>query len=306
MDTSLLGRFALSASAAVACLAGCAGPQVQGPIAAVPLSQNIHASMQSQAKSGTLLYVSWAGGVNVYTYPSGQIVTTLTGFESPAGLCSDKAGNVFVDDTMGSVVYEFAHGGTQPIATLVSYTDAFTPIGCTVDPTTNNLAVTNDGTNQVFVFQNESGTPEMYNNPYALGYYGCTYDGSGNLFMRGTTSHIAELPKGSSTFENLKLSGNIQDLVGFAWDGKYLSIDSNNPSNVNYRVRVKGTKATIVRKASLGGAEFVFQFTIYNNQLIGPDEEAGKVSFWKYPNIGNPVKQIALELPVGTAISLPR
>ncbi len=238
--------------------------------------------------------------------PSGQPVMTLTGFESPAGLCSDKAGNVFVDDTMASVVYEFAHGGTQPIAELYSYTDAFSPIGCTVDPRADNLAVLNLDTNQVFVFQNETGTPETYNNPYALGYYGCTYDGSGNLFMRGTTSHIAELAKGSTTFENIKLNGNIQDLVGFAWDGKYLSIDSNNPSNVNYRIRVKGTKATIVRKASLRGAEFVFQFTIYDGQFIGPDGDASKVSFWKYPNIGNPVKQIALELPVGTAISLPR
>jgi hypothetical protein len=80
------------------------------------------------------------------------------------------------------------------------------------------------------------------------------------------------------------------------------------PSNVNYRIRVQGAKGTIVSKTSLVGAKYVVQFTIFNGQLIGPDQNANhQVTFWKYPSGGNPVKTITgLDVPEGSTISLAR
>jgi len=62
------------------------------------------------------------------------------------GLCVDAQGNVFVPTWQGEsgtrgYVYEFAHGGSTPIATLSDPGGAF---GCSVDLTTGNLAVTNN------------------------------------------------------------------------------------------------------------------------------------------------------------------
>jgi hypothetical protein len=113
------------------------------------------------------------------------------------------------------------------------------------------------------------------------------------------------LPRGSSEFRNIKLSQPISDLVGFAWDGKYVSVNGDLPSNINYRIRVRNSTATIVGKSNLLDAKYVMQFTVFNHQLIGPDQNASQVSFWKYPGGGNPVKTIAgLELPEGSTISL--
>jgi DNA-binding beta-propeller fold protein YncE len=320
MMISSSNGYALTTCAVAVVLASCGGSQAPiAPPGAMPQTAAIasHADrgkswMLPEAKNEDLLYISFEGAaVNVYSYSTDRLVGQITGFGDVAGLCSDKDGNVFATDTFSRIVYEFAHGGTQPIAKLYSGTNDFGPFGCAVDPTTNNLAVTNADSYEIFIFANESGTPSLYSNPYAYGQF-CTYDDAGNLFTRGTTSHVAELPKGSSTFQNLKLNEkNLKDLVGFAWDGKYLSVNNNinnghRDINVNYRIHVANQKATIVRKTRLRGAEFVFQFTIYNNQLIGPDEQASKVSFWKYPIVGAPVKTIAVAAPLGSAISVAR
>jgi hypothetical protein len=294
---SLLDGLRAPSIVTVALLAACGGPQGQAYSASVPASQ---------ANSGALLYVSWEGGVNVYGYPSDKLVTTLNGFVTPEGLCADKAGNIFITDTEAHAVYEYAHGGKQPIQTLTDTSAPFRPIACGVDPVTNDLAVTSAKYNDVFIFTNETGTPTIYNNPYSLGGF-CTYDGSGDLFTRGARYRIAELPKGSSTFEDIKLSEPLKGLVGVAWDGKSLSINSeNHRGDRNYRVRVRGGQATIVRAALLGEAMAVQQFVVYNGQLIGADQPAGQISFWKYSNIGNPIKTIELEEPFGLTVSVPQ
>ena len=76
--------------------------------------------------------------ISVYTYPQGSTVARITAVTRPGPECSDKNGNVFVDDSgYGGTdkTYEFAHGGTTPINSFNAL--AF----CAVDPTTNNLAV---------------------------------------------------------------------------------------------------------------------------------------------------------------------
>jgi hypothetical protein len=264
--------------------------------------------MLPEAKSEDLLYISTFDGVIVYSYPSDKQVGLLSGSGSEAyGLCSDEAGNLFVTDLEAQAVYEYAHGGTQPIATFTQYpSQDFSPIDCSVDPVTDNLAVESADSYSVYIFKHEGQTATIYENPYAYGYF-CTYDGSGNFFARGTQYHIAELPKGSSTFTNIKLSRPIEDLEGFAWDGKYLSITNYTTTNTDYRIHVHGSRATIVSSSILTNAKFVRQFTIYNHRFIAPDEDASQVTFWKYPGFGNSTGAIqGLTDPEGSAISVAR
>lgn len=259
--------------------------------------------MSSEAEHDTLLYISDFSGVHVYSYPSEKPVGELGGFQSPEGLCSDKAGNVFITDTEAHRVYEFAHGGTRPLATLYDDYANFNAFACSVDRTTNTLAVTSADSNQVFLFAGEGGSPVIYNNPYAFGYF-CTYDESGNFFTRGTNNHIAELPRDETKFKNIRLSKPVKDIVGFAWDGQHLSINGTLPTVVNYRIRTRGRAGSIISSARLAQAKFVVQFTIYHHQLIGPDQSLNQVLFWSYPKLGKPVGTISgLQLPQGSAIS---
>ncbi|HEX3370694.1 MAG TPA: hypothetical protein VHS56_14035, partial [Candidatus Cybelea sp.] len=90
--------------------------------------------MRPEAKSDDLLYVASGEQISVYTYPGGRLVGNIGG--AVGALCSDAAGDVFV---VGYEILEYAHGVTQPIATLDDYYN--NPHGCAVDPTTGNLAV---------------------------------------------------------------------------------------------------------------------------------------------------------------------
>ena len=116
--------------------------------------------MLRKATSENLLYVSDIGTneVDVYPYPSGSLVGKLSGFGSVAGLCANKAGDVFVVDEAGPVQM-FAHGGTSPIRKL---TTTGAPYGCAVDPTTGNLALTNLSSylyGTIAIYPKANGTP---------------------------------------------------------------------------------------------------------------------------------------------------
>ena len=71
-------------------------------------------------------------------------VGQLTGFHYPQGQCVDKRGDIWIARFAngGSPVsmVEYAHGATNPIATIVPDGN---PIGCSVEPITGSLAVAN-------------------------------------------------------------------------------------------------------------------------------------------------------------------
>ena len=149
-----LRRYAFSISTTAAMLAGCGGsqPPIGAPDA---LSQSraiaTHAErggswMLPESKSRDLLYVSSAnnGSVYVYSYPQLKLVGTLSSPNSTAtGECVDKMGDVFITTTneqQSSTIYEYKHGGTQPVAEL---SEPGSGTGCAIDPKTGNLAVAN-------------------------------------------------------------------------------------------------------------------------------------------------------------------
>lgn len=183
-----LGKYALSGGVAVALLAGCGGSQLPigaaGPARPTPVAV-ARASAQrgwmlQRATSGDLVYASekvsaYGSAVYVYSYPGGELVGELTDFPSgyyPQGLCTDSSGDVFVTTNQNlksesqSNIYEYAHGGTSPLATL---SDPGWALGCAVDPTTGDLAVANastagGGSGDVAIYQNARGNPAVYGN----------------------------------------------------------------------------------------------------------------------------------------------
>src|SRR5579863_8069300 len=118
---STLARYALSSCAASVLLAGCAGSQP----AALPQPGTMRLNRADVARTlaGDLLYlVGYNGGVAVFTYPQKRSVTTFTiGDGNLTDACVDATGDVFIPSvdirTLSATIYEFAHGGTTPIAT---------------------------------------------------------------------------------------------------------------------------------------------------------------------------------------------
>jgi hypothetical protein len=274
--------------------------------------------MLPEAKSEDLLYVSVSvDTVNVYSYPEGKREGTLTGFATLGGLCADQTGNVFLADSGDSRVAEYAHGGTSPIRRLND--PAEMPYGCSVDPVTGNLAVTNycrendsgcDGAGGVSIYRSAQGKPMTYTNQgYNLFY--CSYDNASNLFVDGygmarkAKSEFAELTSDGKAFKNIALDKTIRGYGGVQWDGKELAV--GNGFNVVYRMHVSGSRGISEGSTSLIGGKDVGQFWIQGSSLVGPSGHVydhSSVRFWDYPAGGKATKTIGgLSEAIGVAVS---
>jgi hypothetical protein len=319
--------FAGSAAA----MAGCSTvpTHVALPLADAPANPLVprnqapsHSWMLPDAKSTDLLYVSDNVGASkllVFSYPEGELEGEVSvPSEYPVGLCSDRAGNVFVTTT-GSVsrsyVYEYAHAGTQPIATL---TDPGEANGCAVDPVTGNLAVTNASSvggsmgyyGDVAIFPHAEGTPSTYYDVGIITYDYCAYDDSGNLYVDGNGAYtsrgmIGELPSGAGSFSNITLTEDIEPL-SMQWTGSSLLVSSlthveskHGPQPI-YEIRVSGSSGVVSGPLLLHSPHDMnpygaVQFWLEGHTLIGPDRNRGGdglLNFWHYPRGGWPKKII--------------
>lgn len=321
--TSHFGRCALSLCAVAAVLTGCGGMR-QGenglPIAATGTpARGAGSWMDPGATSRHLLYVSDTGTseVYVYSYPSDKLVGTLKDFRDPGGECVDKNGNVFITNTGDDDILEFAHGGTSPIATLSD--PGYFPFGCSIDPTSGNLAVANNfassgsGQGNVVVYTHAKGKPKGdYTDPKMNEMLLCGYDDKGNLFVDGFTQGsgsefaFAELRHGSTTLTNITLNQSIGSPGGVQWDGKHVAVGDQS-TNVVYQFSISGKKGTKAGSTPLTGASEVVQFWIAGSKLIGPDAGAGDAGIWKYPAGGSALKTITgLYVPLGATLSKAR
>ena len=109
-----------------------------------------------------------------------------------------------------SQIVEYAHGGTVAIATLSRPGEY--PEGCSVDPVTGNLAVTNfyssAGGGSVSIYAGARGSPQLYSDPAIVNYRFCGYDARGNLFVDGSNkqalrSRSPSFRRGSGTFATI-------------------------------------------------------------------------------------------------------
>jgi hypothetical protein len=298
-------RFYLAACAALL-FAGCGAPP-QG--ASNGIGGFVQSSGASQpAKKGSLLYVSsvLTGDVYVYSYATQQLVQTLTGFTQPYGLCADKAGDVFIVNDGASEILEYAHGGSNPIATLADPNEY--PEGCSIDPTTGNLAVTNfystTGSGSVSVYAKAQGSPQMYSDPSMTNYRFCGYDSHGNLYVDGVNGSsafvFAELPKGKTSFKNIAFAHPIGWPGGVQWDGKYIAVGDTDTGTI---YRTNGTKGAVKGTTQLGNANYVNQFWIEKGTLVAPSQDGNAAGYYDYPAGGAPVTTISVQEPFGAVVS---
>jgi hypothetical protein len=263
----------------------------------------------AHAKARDLLYISdlGANAVDVFTYPDGVAAGELTGFGSVAGLCADKAGDVFVVDEAGPVVV-YAHGGTTPIRKL---TTTGAPYGCSVDSVTGNLALTqlssfSDGA--LAIYPKAKGKPSIYRDKDVDATWFCGYDGKGNLFADAWDRYgkviLVELPKGGKALQKSKLAQKFANPGGTMWDGTYVAV-SNRGAGVIYRM---GATGHVAHTITLKGGTNVEQFWIDGSTLIGPNAQSpGTVGFWHYPGGGAPFKTLkGFYFPFGAAVSVAR
>jgi|SRR5580698_304114 hypothetical protein len=310
-------------------LVDCGGSQTSLPVGAFA-TREIGSSpllrqrpwMSPLAQSADLLYVSdQSGSIYVYSFPKGQLVGMLTGFSSPAGLCSDKSGNVFITDTLALEIFEYAHAGKKPIATLVD--PGGYPEGCSVDATTGDLAVTNyeaivrKGPGNVSVFSHGSHNTTTYADPAVNQFFFCSYDGKGNLYADGvnagtTQSEFVELTPGSTQLANITLNKRVGYPGGIQWNGGSLIIEDMFTDRL-YHVAISGSTGTITGVTVLkhNRSNLLAQFWIQGGTVIAPYGRTGRlandVGFWSYPSGGLPTKILgapgSAEL-FGVAVSL--
>jgi hypothetical protein len=300
-------------------VAGCGGSQL--PTASIPLGGP--SSQTAQARSGDLLYVSDSGGrVYFYSYPVGRLVGTLTGFRSPEGLCSDAAGDVYVIDTPAVTITKFAHGGRKPLSVLHVF--GYFPQGCSVDPTSGDLAVADYagnpslGPGAVTIFRGAKGMGKSYQDPSINQYFFCSYDPKGNLYVDGTNAgtsqvELAEMPHGSTSFTNIALDKGVGKYpLGVQWDGKYVALQGS--TRALYRIAVSGSNGHVVQTTIFKGdhSDLVAQFSIAGSTIVIPYGNARrkvrKVGLWPYPSGGAAMKSFGPPPRVaelfGTTLSL--
>ena len=270
--------------------------------------------MDPAAKSESLLYVTDSGTntVLVYSYPTLKLVGTLTGFNNPQGDCIDHANNVWIDNTQTSQLFEYAHGGTTPIATLDD--PGQYPVGCSFDPTTGNLAVsnfysTNGPPGSISIYKKGAGTPAVHTPPgFAVVYY-LGYTPNGTLYLDGIDSGSGFLFDSfdRNRFRKVTLGHPIGGPGGVQAVGDDIVVgDQTNGANVAYTFAISGPTGKLLKTTPLTGANDVVQFNIFRGSLVGGDfnPNGSTVDRFLYPAGGTPTKTVpGLSAPIGAVVS---
>lgn len=324
MAISTLRWTSVSSLTLVAALAACSGwqPASGGFVpAGANLSQTVRSNdgrswMAPDARRNDLLYVSDddANVVDVFSYPGLKPEGKLTGFNGPFGECADKHGNVFIANDDASTILEYAHGGTAPIATLND--PGYYPRGCSIDPTTGNLAVANIvntsfGQGNIAIYKAAKGDPsKYYADASVYNVYSCGYDNAGNLFIDGenegsSSFAFAELPNGARKFTNVSLNQPIGLAGGVQWDGTYVAVGDQYTDI--YQFSIHGKTGTKVGTTSLSGAGRDSEFWIQGANVIVPDSYKLHVAIWDYPAGGSAERRVkGFQYPIGATVSVAR
>jgi hypothetical protein len=315
-------RFAVACTAVVV-LAGCSNAlQSQPPITQAPA---LGSQPATRAKPGpnhsNLLYVSSATSyyVAMYNFKNGD-VGSLYGvipIAAAGGMCTNKAGNVWITSGNGTVV-EFAHGSATPIRVLSGGPGV--PYACAVDPSSGNLAVSFDrpntaggtiGSVQIFGKGNKNKTIGGFAHAWFL-----TYDNKGNLFMDGSTCAngscssggppgIFELAKRGQSFQQLAVQGaTLTQPTGIVWVNPTLLLaDSENGSHepVAYKVVVRASNATVVGTLPFSSAVAVGGLTVRAGLIVVPDTQ-GNVLL-TYNLTGTLVSGFSSSAPLSVVVS---
>lgn len=259
------------------------------------------------ASSGDLLYASSSIGdtVYVFSYPAGKLVGKIVppgGALALGGICSGKNGKVYVtvlSKKNEGYIYRYVHGSAKPEAHYSL--SRVLPFGCSVDPTTNTLAVATVSLGASAGYLSTfplSGSGKVYYSYYISNYYYCAYDGSGNLFVNGqgagSEMYLAEARKGGSELTVLALNKavSVSGMGQLQFDGHDMTFEDLTASAI-YRLHVSGAKASFIGTTRLGGWNYTAISWIQGGTVLIPTGADGtSIGAWKYPAGGMPTKKI--------------
>ncbi|HEX3457350.1 MAG TPA: hypothetical protein VHR97_05295 [Candidatus Baltobacteraceae bacterium] len=273
--------------------------------------------MLPEAKNDNLLYISdgFYHQTYVYSYPKAKPLGTLSGIAG--GMCPDKDGNVWITNSAGNTIDEYAHGGTTPIATLRVPKGPELRVGsCAIDAVSGNLAVGGYGPlykpARVLVYTAAAGEPRIYRVQLSTSSH-CAYDNGGDLFVYGygvvergmpaSISGVVELQKGAKKFRTISFPPSTPPYEprSLQWDGQYLAIGGQPPSLERYEI----SRFTAIDKGSVrfnalhevGGAWIQAGKVVVTN--FGGEGSYPPVQIDRYPAGGNPIRTI--EVPNDTS-----
>lgn len=227
-----------------------------------------------------LVYIlDYSGGeVGFYKFPGFRTEGSLTGFSHPQGLCVDTSGNVWIADTGNARLVEYAHGASQPIATLAD-TDG-DPISCSVSAKTGTLAVINSSSTEVLFYAKASGTPtavQLAAQPTLI-----AYDASDDFFGLSSDNNLFEVPSGQQSATTITIQGAAMiEPDGMQFAGKVLNIHQfGGPLD---RFQISGTNAKLIDAVTLGNTISCSGISIYKSKLLCPDGDLGDIGTFEYP-----------------------
>ncbi len=299
-----LGRYVSAASATAFILSGCGGSQTgANPASLAPAVRDVQ---RGTASSGPLVYVATTKAVLMLSYPQLKVVGSLPVTYAYPLVCADpNNGNVFVSES--SDVVEYAHGATTPIATLTPPPGYHTLTGCSVDPTTGNLAVASEGPSgsqsAILVYAGAAGNATPYVDKFVRFFPYVAYDGAGNLFATVDAKNgpykLAELPAGKNQFRPIKINEDLPYQVKLQWDGQYVTFLDWNGAHAGstlYQVQVSGKYGTVVGSEQLHQTGLPPNFWIFDGAIIDPFGRVKRgndqaVATWAYPSGGYPTSK---------------
>ncbi len=283
---------------------------------------------QGAAKQSSLLYVSNQGArdVTVYTYSDGndlRLVGTLSGFDKPSGMCTDKSGDVLVTDSYARRIYRYHHGGTKRVE-IIQERGTSVPNSCAVDPTTGDVATADqfngDGKPVGVVKIYTAG--ERDGKKYFVGkiqpYY-VAYDGKGNLFADAQNAYnhnvtLSEMAKGNTYFIRLTVAGGALNVPGaIQWIKPTLLIGNETSDSVAPfadKLFISGQTATIVGQVPFPSSQQASGFYRRADRIVVPDPVANDIEIYTFPGgalystltqaVSNPVSAVISQAASGS------
>jgi hypothetical protein len=318
MILSFSFKCGLVTIAGVALLAGCANvlrqaqddmltPGRAGALGRAAKAPAVAKSwMSPDARDRDLIYVSDSATYDVYAYSLSKekLVGTLTDQNNPAGLCTDRKGNVFVTQLYGHQIVEYRHGGTKPIRTLSD--PGYEPGACSVDRSTGNLAVANIVSDEftqgnLVIYPKAMGNPTTYSPPggasgrwFSVNDVGYDVTPSSDLYFAGTCNGAfcaGVLPTGSSTAENVTLNVSPQSPGTVQFDSIHMTFADQTDGTI-YAYTFSGTKGTEVYSTTLSGSSDVdgswilwIAYRKHKNitvRVAAPQQNGGDVLVYSY------------------------
>jgi hypothetical protein len=242
--------------------------------------------------------------VFVYTY-KGHLFGQLNVGE-PQGECVDKEGAVWITDTSSSRLVKYAHGATEPTATLQDPGEQ--PVGCAVNPASGDLAVANICTSpqcangDIVIYKHAKGKPNSYTGPTIDNYYECAFGSNGSLLVDGKNDgdkpskhevRFEELLPQSHTLKSLKVDQSLKADQNIQWtDGNYAVEGFPRHQSVIYQGQIVGREIKMKGVTNLQGGSPI-DFFVNGGQIVTLSV-ASILSFSTYPS-GEMIRSFALD-----------